>query len=175
MDNIPASRPAKKNGFLVPLIIAIVVGVAGFSGGMLFQKSQDSLKNVTGDKLQTKLKSLGLSTSGFAAPIGDRNVNGARFINGNGFPGGRIGGGGMVTGEIISGDGTSVTVKQQDGNTKIVYFTNSTMISKSVTGTSSDLTTGTNVFANGTSNSDGSIAAQSIEIRTGTATAPPSM
>ncbi|MFH0829131.1 MAG: hypothetical protein V1907_03040 [Candidatus Kerfeldbacteria bacterium] len=171
MDNIPASKPAKKGGFLVPLIIAIVVGAAGFSGGMMFQKSQDSLKNVTGDKLQSKLQSLGLS-NGFGGPIGDRNVNGSRFINGNGFPGGRTGGGGMVSGEIISSDSTSVTIKQQDGSTKVVYFTSSTTIDKTVAGTSSDLTVGKNITANGTANSDGSIAAQTIQLRSATALLP---
>ena len=164
MDNIPANKPAKKSGFLVPLIIAIVVGAAGFGGGMMFQKSQDSLANVSADKLQAKLKSLGL-TNGFGGPVGNRNTNDSRFINGGGFPGGRTGGGGMISGEIISSDSTSITVKQQDGSTKVVYFTSSTTIDKSVTGTSSDLTVGKNISANGTANSDGSIAAQTIQLR----------
>jgi hypothetical protein len=53
----------------------------------------------------------------------------------------------------------------QDGSSKIVYFSDSTMIGKSTQGAASDLNTGEQVMANGTSNPDGSITAQNIQIR----------
>jgi hypothetical protein len=74
-------------------------------------------------------------------------------------------GGGFTAGEIISKDATSVTIKMQDGNTKIVLMGTSTPVMKSTTGTLSELSIGTNVTVTGTSNTDGSVTAQSVQIR----------
>lgn len=144
------------------IIVGVVLGAAGFGGGIVWQKSQDSLKGLSADKLQAKLTSLGMGADGgFGAVSGTRNVNGGRAFGV--FPGG--GRGGFVSGEVVSADATSVTVKDSTGSTKVVYYTSSTAITKSVTGASSDLTVGQNVTTNGTSNSDGSIAATTIQLR----------
>lgn len=172
MDELPSGAKQKMNHkFITPLITAIVFLIAGFGGGMMLQKSQDSLKGLSADKLQTKLTSLGLS-NGFGGAVSGRDVNGVR--GGAGFPGGaRRAGGGFVSGEIVSQDATSITVKDASGSTKIVYYTGSTTISKSVTGTSSDLVVGQNVTTNGTVNSDGSVAATNIQLRVAGETVPP--
>lgn len=73
--------------------------------------------------------------------------------------------GDFAGGQIISKDDTSVTIKTRDGGTKIIFLSGSTGIDKSVSGSSSDLAVGQQIMVNGKSNPDGSIAAQSIQIR----------
>ncbi|MEQ1500047.1 MAG: hypothetical protein ABL917_01590 [Parcubacteria group bacterium] len=94
-----------------------------------------------------------------------------QFANGQ-FPGNQNGprgtgmmNGGFTMGEIIFKDATSVTIKMQDGSTKIALIATSTQVMKSTSGTFSDLNIGTNITISGTSNSDGSVTAQSVQIR----------
>jgi hypothetical protein len=61
-------------------------------------------------------------------------------------------------------DDKSITVKLQDGSTKIVILSDTTSFSTSSTGSKSDLKTGDTVAAFGTPNSDGSVTAQNVQI-----------
>ncbi len=130
-----------KNPMIMTVIVALVVGGAAFFGGMQYQKSQAS------GPMQGQF----------------RGQNG-------GTQGGLLGGSGNrqgmmpVSGEIIGQDDTSITVKMQDGSSKIVILSSETNINKSSEGTKSDLKTGEKVTAFGTTNSDGSITAQSVSI-----------
>jgi len=78
---------------------------------------------------------------------------------------GRTQGGGLATGQIISKDSTSLTLKSRDGNTKIVLYSPDVSILKTGSGTPQDLISGTEVNVIGAANSDGSITAQSIQVR----------
>jgi flagellar basal body-associated protein FliL len=69
-----------------------------------------------------------------------------------------------VNGEIISADDKSITVKMQDGSSKIVLLNDKTEINKASEATKEDLKTGEKVMAMGQENSDGSITAQSIQL-----------
>ncbi|MFA6552008.1 MAG: hypothetical protein WCT19_00735 [Candidatus Paceibacterota bacterium] len=78
---------------------------------------------------------------------------------------GRAQGGGLTSGQIISKNGTSITLKSRDGNTKIVLYSPDVSILKTASGTPQDLISGTEVNVVGTANSDGSVTAQSIQVR----------
>lgn len=153
-----------KNQYVVPVVIAVVVGGVSFFGGLTYQKSQDSLTGVAPQDLSAKLKSLGFAGAGGGGAAG---AAGAGFFAGRGGAGaaGRRGGGGLVTGQILSKDDTSITVKLTDGSTKTAYFSGSTTIGMIATGTSSDLVVGKQVTVTGTTSSDGSVAATNIQIR----------
>jgi hypothetical protein len=75
-------------------------------------------------------------------------------------------GAGFTTGTIIAEDSTSITLQlPNNAGSKIIFYSSATPISKMAQGTSADLTNGTNVSVTGTTNSDGSITAQNIQIR----------
>jgi hypothetical protein len=78
---------------------------------------------------------------------------------GAGRPGSR-----QTIGEIISRDDKSITVKLQDGSTKIVLFSETTVINKAVRATIDDLKNGERVAVFGTENTDGFISAQNIQL-----------
>jgi hypothetical protein len=78
--------------------------------------------------------------------------------------------GGFVTGQITANDGTSLTVQLANGNSENVFYSSSTPVIKPSPASASDLTTGTMVMIGGTTNSDGSVTAQSIQIRQANAT-----
>jgi len=113
-------------------------------GGSAF--GGQNLQNLSPEERQQRLQELG------------GNVGGARLRQG-------FGGQGLATGEIISKDDKSVTVKLRDGGSKIVFLSGSIEVTKSVSGTLVDLEVGKNISVNGTANSDGSITAQSIQLR----------
>lgn len=75
------------------------------------------------------------------------------------------GAGAFSTGSILSVSGNTLTMSLQSGGSQIVVLGTSTPILKSTVGTTADLTAGTNVMITGTTNSDGSLTAQSIQIR----------
>lgn len=135
--------------FVTPIVIAaVVVGIISFYGGMKYGASQ--------------------STIGQYGMMGGRN-GGAQFDQ-NGNRTGRTGmmrGGGMgfTSGEILSVDDKSITVKMRDGGSKIIFLGASTQILKSTEGATSDLVTGKEVTINGTPNADGSITAQMVQLR----------
>ena len=133
------------------LIVAIVVGGISFYGGSVFAK-KSSTPQIAG-------RPFGSDAGGMIPGRTGQNVrNAAGFMNG----------------EIVSKDGTSITLKLQapsDGKTaaetgsKVVFYSASTTVSKMTTVSLDELTAGTNVMVIGKTGTDGSVTAQSIQIR----------
>ncbi len=134
---------------MLPQIIigVLVVSAVAFYGGVKYSESKTVVTNGGG--------------SGQGQQRGGGQFGGAR-MGGN-----RSGGnsGGFANGEVASIDDKSLTIKMRDGSSKIIILSTSIQVLKSATGTLSDVVTGTEVVVNGSPNSDGSITAQSIQIR----------
>lgn len=124
---------------MVASIAIIIVGAAAFYGGTRYEKRQSG---------QQFSQRAGMMRNGQGA------IGGARVRNG-----------GFIGGEVIKMDEQSMTVKLADGGSKLIFVADNTSILKSASGTKADLSVGTNITANGTVNADGSITAQSVQIR----------
>jgi|SRR5579872_448061 len=124
-------------------LVVVVIAAAAFFGGVFYQKNKTA-------KAATATSGQGQRQFG---------AGGGRFRGANGT-------GGFVGGQIIAKDDKSITV-QLPNNTgsKIVFFSGSSQILKSASGSSSDLAVGQQVVVMGTTNSDGSVTAQNIQIR----------
>lgn len=122
------------------IVTAVVVGVmalgAGFAGGMQYQKSQGPFG--------------GRASGQFSGAGGQRAVRA---------------GTGFATGSVLSKDEQSVTLKLQSGSTQIVFLSASTSVLRSSAGALGDIVVGAEVTAMGTPNADGSITAQSVQMR----------
>ena len=84
-----------------------------------------------------------------------RNFNRGNSSSGNGF----------TAGEIIAKDNKSITIRLRENGSRIVFLTSATPVTKSVNGSVSDLIAGEQVSITGTPNQDGSLSAESIQIR----------
>ncbi len=144
------------NKKILIVIAILIVGAGSFYGGLAYGKTKT-----------TALR------AGGAFPTGQRTGQGMGFAGGN-FAGRGTGGpngaGGITAGEVISNDTTSVVVKTREGGSKIVFFASSTQVMKSALGSVSDVTPGQEITVTGSANSDGSMTAQSIQIRPTTTT-----
>lgn len=128
----------KQNNLIIIFVLVLVIGVAAaFFGGMQYQKSQER-----------------------AQFPGQMNQNGQagqqRLRNGAG--------GGIVNGQVLNVDAKTMTVKLPDGSSKIVLLSDKTTISQATASAVTDIKLGINVAAFGTTNSDGSVTAQNIQI-----------
>lgn len=77
----------------------------------------------------------------------------------------RTSGSGGISGEVIAKDDKGITVKLRDGGSKIVFYSGKTLISKTASSTIDGVTIGERVMIVGTSNVDGSVSAESIQLR----------
>ena len=136
---------------ILPIIIILVVVVGGgaFFGGMKYAQSKQlkngNFGNLSATERQQRFQQMGGND---AAPTGNKQ-----------------GGANSTSGEIISQDDKSITVKLNDGGSKIIFYSDATQVMKFAEGAVTDLKIGENVMVNGSSNSDGSITAKSIQLR----------
>ena len=142
----------ESKNIIMAVLGAILIGGAGFYGGTLYQKGISPRATLGGR--------LGVGTMG-------RGFGGGNDTGGaNGASGQRVGGMGFrpVAGQIISKDDKSITVKMQDGSSKIVILSDTTQISKADKIDATSLVVGATVRVFGTTNADGSVMAQDIQL-----------
>jgi len=120
---------------IITLVLVVVAAGGGFFGGMKYQQSkQPAARQFAGNR---------------TGMVG-RQGNAAVFR--------------PVSGDIINADDKSITVKLQDGSSKIVLFSDNMTINKADTASRGDLKVGEKVAVIGQQNSDGSVTAQSIQL-----------
>lgn len=134
--------------YLATGVLVILVGAGAFFGGMKFQQRQQPLLNAIRDQAG--------SGQGVRKMMGAGNAGSGYAGTGKGFQ--------PVVGEIISQDESSLTVKMPDGSSKIVVMGESVTVSKMADGSRADLVEGAQVTVMGTTNSDGSVTAQTVQI-----------
>ena len=125
-------------------IVSLVILVAVVVGGLAFYAGTKYKRGNTAGGLQA------------------RNSMGGTFNRSGRTPGM---GGGFTGGEVISKDDKSITVKGRDGSSKVVLFTANTPVMKMVAGTNTDIAVGQDITVTGTTNPDGSVSADSIQLR----------
>ncbi len=130
-----------KKTLIGAIVLALLIGGGAFYGGMTYAKTGVPARGGN---------FAGQFTGGTANRMG-----GAATRTGGGF----------TAGQILSKDATSITIKMQDGSTKIVLIATSTQVTKMAPASVNDLTSGTDVVVTGPANSDGSVTAQSIQVR----------
>lgn len=142
----------KKNQYILLAIGALIIGGLSFFAGTRYQASKGS-SPVGSDRGNLQAMQNGQRT-------GQTDGSQTGQVGQNGLQGA----GGMISGEIVSQDEQSLTVKTSDGSTKIVIVADSTSYKKSVGAASSDLSVGESITVVGTSNTDGSVTAKTVTL-----------
>lgn len=131
--------------WVILVIVAIIFAGGGFFGGMKYQQSKTPVRAAG---------AAGQRGQGFAGGAGRGGAAGSQFLNGI----------------VLTKDAQSFTVKMQNGSSKIVLYSGTTSINKTVGGTADDIIVGNQIVVTGSTNSDGSLTAQNVQIRTASST-----
>lgn len=137
-----------KKILLLTVIGVVIVGGGAFYGGMQYGKSSSQISNTNGQF------SRGAGFQGGARTGSPRTIGGSQMR-----------GGGGIGGEVLAKDATSITVKLIDGGSRNIFLSSSTKVMKSIAGNIDDVMIGGQILGQGTINSDGSISAQTIQLR----------
>lgn len=129
-----------KKHLIITALIIIIVGVVSFYCGSKFGQPSNSFKQ------------------------GNMRQNSGMTMSPNSKQGGQ---GGLISGDITSKDESTLTVSLKSGGSKIILFSDKTKIYKSVDGSLDDLSVGSSINITGTQNQDGSVSAQSIQVKQG--------
>jgi hypothetical protein len=144
------------------VVIGLLVAGISFWSGMTY--AGNNLKKANANRQGT------FSQNGFGGQNG--GVRGSGMMRGGA-------GGGLVSGKVLSVDANSMTVALGNGGpqgtqsgSKIVLFSSTTKIEKTVDGAVADVVVGKQVMITGTANPDGSVSATSVQIRPNQPAAP---
>ncbi|MFH1077712.1 MAG: hypothetical protein V1745_00305 [Patescibacteria group bacterium] len=144
----------KPQHIITLVVVGLAIGGGAFYGGMQVAKA---------------------NASPTAGRFPDGNMVGQRGTGTMpGGPSGRIAGGGSVAnGEVLSKDDGSLTIKLQDGGSKIVFISASTTVNMMTEGSLDDVAPGSDVMIVGTADSSGNLTAKSVQLRPSGETPPP--
>jgi len=154
------------NKIITIIIVVIIAGGVAFYGGTKYTKSQSSqegfsradFQNLSSEERQQRFQELG---NGANRTFGADHEGGDSFRRG-GFRSG-ANDSRSLTGEVLSQSEDSLTIKLNDGSTKIIFVSDSTQITKFVEGTIGNLNEGDQISVSGEENPDGSYSAQTIQ------------
>lgn len=146
--NIIISNGMQNKKIIVRVIGGLIIMIVSFYGGMVYARKNTIATNTS--------RQGQFNQNGFIGQNGGRMMGqNTRGANGGGF----------TSGEVLSMDATSMTIKLRDGGSKIVLFSPTSKVEKTVDGTISDVVVGKSVMVTGTTNPDGSVSATSIQMR----------
>ena len=120
----------------VKIIVSLIIAAGLFYGGVMYGQS------VSGSQSSTATSAARTARAGA----------------------GGFAGGSATVGTVVSSDASSITIALKSGSV-VAFYSTSTPIMKTTSGTQSDITAGENITVLGTANSDGSITANSIQLR----------
>jgi hypothetical protein len=132
----------KKNWLTI--VLCVVCAIVFFFVGMFYGKGTASTSSLAG--------------RGFSSSSA-RGLGGSRSGSGGGF----------ASGQVAAKDSQTITLQLPNGNSEVVFYSSSTQVIKPTAAALSDVVNGTQVMIGGTQNADGSLTAQSIQIRTASA------
>lgn len=132
-------------------VIWVIIAVAALAGGFFWGKSVGATSTTAASRTGSGRFALGSSTAGFAGRTGF-GVSGAA-------------GGGFAVGQVLSLGSDSLVLQLANGNSENVFFSSSTQVIVPQPAPISSVQTGTMVMVTGTTNSDGSVTASTIELR----------
>lgn len=125
-----------KKSILIFSLLAILIGAGSFYGGMKYAES----------KIPSRQRFQNLTLQERQRFIQERTRTG------------------FISGEVIAKDEKSLTIKMPDGSSKIIFFSDSTEVSKTIKGAIADIEIGKQVIVTGSQNTDGSYTAKTIQI-----------
>lgn len=139
----------KNKNYIIASVIIIIFTTSAFFLGSYTSKNKGIEMRKTGQ---------------FGIPD---NGNMPRFDRtGSGSPSnGRMIQGKLVNGEVLSNDGTVMSVKLDNGGSKIIITSQNTKFNKIIEANIKDVSIGKSVMVTGESNPDGSMTANNIQIR----------
>lgn len=154
-DGDDSPPPRRKRRIVTPLsaaLVGVLIGALGFIGGVKVQKHQDSSGGGTSE-----------APTGFAAA---RSAGGGTGAAG-GFPGrgGGAGGGGRsnaTIGSVANKHGSTLYVKDSDGNVIRVKTTSNSKVNRTASTTAGAIHPGDTVIVQGTKHSNGTVTATQI-------------
>ncbi len=127
----------------VKIILTIIIAAGLFYGGMTY-----------GQSLSGSAQS---ASSAYGAGRTTRTIS----------PTGAFAGGSATVGTVVSSDATSITIALKSGSV-VAFYSTSTPVMITTSGTRNDIQAGDNITVIGTVNSDGSVTANSIQLRSAT-------
>ncbi len=136
---------SKKHLPLVIIVGLLMLGTAFYTGRL----SAPTKSSMTSNNPHS-----GLEGQGRGAMNGNDRSQGDQIVRDN-----------LVNGTIISQDEKSLTLNLAEGGSKIIYLSPSTKIVKMTEAAMADLSIGQTVMVNGSTNSDGSLSAQMVQLR----------